>query len=274
MTYEEITERNLGIVRNQNCLRNAKVSIGGCGGAGGETAVTLARMGVGSLSLADSDNFEISNLNRQFGATQKTVGLNKAEVIKEIIKEINPECMVKVLPKGIDDTNVDEFLKGSKIALEEIDYRKPLYTAIFHKTARRLDIPVMTAIPIAWGSFLFFFDPDGLTFEEYVGLNKHSKLEDFKNYSFPLKAYCPEPPFYLGSKLIRDVIKEKIEIPAIAPAVNLTAGILASFVYFYLSGEKTIKPVPYYYSMGDMFKLNPKRIPLYKKILFKLFANF
>ncbi len=253
--------RNNGIIKNQSCLEDATVAIGGCGGAGGEVAVTLARMGVGSIRLADPDVFEVSNLNRQFGSGIKTVGQNKAEVIGSTIREVNPFCQVEVVTEGITEENVEEFLSGANIALEEIDFKKPYYTAIFHRAARELGIPVMTALPVGWTSFFFFFAPDGMFYEEYVGLSGESSVEEFKTHANPVTAYCPELPSYIDPALLEAIAKDEIEIPAIAPAVNLTAGILASFVYFYLSGEKDVKPVPFYYSTADMFTSIPRENP-------------
>lgn len=258
MLYSEIISRNAGIIGNQDCLKGATIALAGCGGAGGEAPVTLCRMGVGGLKLADPDVFEASNLNRQFGSSTQTIGKNKAEVISNTVKEVAPFCEVSVVSEGITETNIDEFLKNADIALEEIDFTKPYYTAVFHRAARKLKVPIMTALPVGWGAYLFFFKPDSLTFEEYVGLHKDCKLDDFKDYYTPLNAYSPVLPSYVDMELIAKIATGEAEIPAIAPAVNLTAGILASFVYFYLSGEQEIMPVPHYYSSGDMFLTKPR----------------
>lgn len=77
-------------------LRNAHVAIFGIGGVGGYTAEALARSGVGSLELIDSDTVCLSNLNRQIIATRDTVGRYKTEVMKERILSINPEARVTV----------------------------------------------------------------------------------------------------------------------------------------------------------------------------------
>lgn len=81
---DEIFSLNL-----QNILLTKKVAVIGCGGQGGYILEYLARLGVDSLIFWDGDKYELSNLNRQFGCTEKTIGLNKAEVLSEKIKEIN-----------------------------------------------------------------------------------------------------------------------------------------------------------------------------------------
>jgi tRNA threonylcarbamoyladenosine dehydratase len=259
-SYSNLVKRNLGIftTEEQQILKNSVVAIAGCGGAGGEAAVTLARMGVGNIRLADPDTFDESNCNRQFGASTKTIGINKAEVIAQYIKDINPECNVTYYIEGATEKNVEEFLSGSNLALEEIDFLQPYFTALFHRTARGFNIPIMTSVPVAWGAFLFFFLPEGLSYEEYVGKERDCDLKDFENFSNPPTAYAPELPMYLGDSLFEDIANGKTDIPVVGPGVNLSAGTLASFVALYLTEKKKIEPVPHYYSVDDLFLLESK----------------
>lgn len=75
-------------------LSKMHVAVFGIGGVGGYVAEALARSGVGTLSLIDSDKVSLSNINRQIIATQKTVGRYKTEVMAERIREINPRIAV------------------------------------------------------------------------------------------------------------------------------------------------------------------------------------
>ena len=75
-------------------LKNSRVAVFGIGGVGGYTVEALARSGVGSLELIDSDKVVLSNVNRQIIATQKNIGQYKTEAAKERIAAINPDCEV------------------------------------------------------------------------------------------------------------------------------------------------------------------------------------
>jgi len=77
-------------------LKHARVAVFGVGGVGGFTAEALARSGVGTIDLIDSDTVSLSNLNRQIIATHKTIGRDKVEVMKERILDINPGAVVNV----------------------------------------------------------------------------------------------------------------------------------------------------------------------------------
>lgn len=78
-------------------LKNSTVLILGIGGVGSFAAEALARTGVGRLILVDKDNVDITNINRQIHALISTVGQPKADLMKDRILQINPECDVVAL---------------------------------------------------------------------------------------------------------------------------------------------------------------------------------
>ncbi len=75
-------------------LAQSHVIVMGVGGVGGFAACGLARSGVGSLTLIDRDIYDETNLNRQIGALDSTIGKSKVEAMKQRIAEINPHCCV------------------------------------------------------------------------------------------------------------------------------------------------------------------------------------
>lgn len=88
------TKRLLGTHAMEN-LKNSHVAVFGIGGVGGHAVDALVRSGVGKITIVDSDEVAVSNINRQLIATTKTVGRKKVEVMKEHILEINPEVSVE-----------------------------------------------------------------------------------------------------------------------------------------------------------------------------------
>ncbi|MBR3469196.1 MAG: tRNA threonylcarbamoyladenosine dehydratase [Lachnospiraceae bacterium] len=75
-------------------LWNSRVAVFGIGGVGGHCAEALARSGIGTIDLVDSDRVALSNLNRQLVATRSTIGKFKTEAMKQRILDINPEITV------------------------------------------------------------------------------------------------------------------------------------------------------------------------------------
>lgn len=78
-------------------MRNSCVAVLGIGGVGSIAAEALARTGVGRLILIDKDVVDITNINRQVHALMSTVGQPKADLMRDRILQINPECDVTSL---------------------------------------------------------------------------------------------------------------------------------------------------------------------------------
>jgi len=112
-------ERNLGLISEgqQNRLLESRVLICGVGGMRGVCAEVLVRLGIGNLVLVDHDKFDLYNFNRQIHANRETLGRNKAEVLAEEFRKINPDLKGTPVPKGLTDGNVDEMIVQSTIGL-------------------------------------------------------------------------------------------------------------------------------------------------------------
>lgn len=77
-----------------DALERSTVMVVGLGGVGSSCAEALARGGVGNLVLLDRDVVEESNINRQALAFVSTIGREKADVMRAMVAEINPDCRV------------------------------------------------------------------------------------------------------------------------------------------------------------------------------------
>lgn len=109
----DATRINLVIGKdNFDKLKSSYVAIIGLGGVGSYIAETLARSGVGHLLLIDGDCVEKSNLNRQILALNSTLGMFKAEVMKNRIKDINSDCKVDVINRVYNPGDFDLFFNN------------------------------------------------------------------------------------------------------------------------------------------------------------------
>ncbi len=73
-------------------LKNSTVAVLGIGGVGSIAAEALARTGIGRIIMIDKDVVDITNINRQVHALTTTVGQPKADLMRDRIMLINPEC--------------------------------------------------------------------------------------------------------------------------------------------------------------------------------------
>jgi molybdopterin/thiamine biosynthesis adenylyltransferase len=146
------------------------------GGVGEIHAETLARLGIGKLTIADGDTFELANINRQMEASLSTVGKDKAEVLRTTLKDINPYLDIRVSGYVTPET-IDTFLEDADIVVDGIDFFEiDIRRALFNKACAR-GIPVITAAPIGFGSSVIVFTKDSMSFDDYFMINDTTKQE-------------------------------------------------------------------------------------------------
>ncbi|MDV7101843.1 Rv1355c family protein [Gordonia amicalis] len=143
-----ISYRRLRLDRNRHKLTAAdldaaaKLRIGIVGlSVGHAIALTLALEGLaGELRLADFDDLELTNMNR-IPATLLDIDTNKAIVASRRISEIDPYLTTSVFTEGITNENIDEFLDGLDLVVEECD-SFDVKVLVRHR-CRELGIPVL-----------------------------------------------------------------------------------------------------------------------------------
>jgi molybdopterin/thiamine biosynthesis adenylyltransferase len=137
-------DRNRNLITAEEQARLGALRIGVAGlSVGHVIAHTVAAQGsCGELRLADFDCIALSNLNR-VPATVLDLGLNKAAVAARRIAELDPYLAVRVLDAGLTPDNVDEFLDGLDIVVEECDSLE--MKVIVRENARARGIPVLMA---------------------------------------------------------------------------------------------------------------------------------
>lgn len=99
-----LSEDKLGI------LNGSHVFVAGLGGVGAFAAEMLCRAGVGSLTIADSDNVNPSNRNRQLLALSSTEGQKKVELMRQRLIDINPGLRLTVIDTYLRDGFTDQVL--------------------------------------------------------------------------------------------------------------------------------------------------------------------
>jgi molybdopterin/thiamine biosynthesis adenylyltransferase len=137
-------DRNRNIITAEEQQKLGKLRIGVVGlSVGHAVAHTLAAEGLcGELRLADFDHLELTNLNR-VPATVFDLGVNKATVAARRIAELDPYLHVQVQTTGLTAANVDAFLDGLDLVVEECDSLD--MKAIVREAARLHRLPVLMA---------------------------------------------------------------------------------------------------------------------------------
>lgn len=101
-------------------LSKAVIGVAGLGGLGSNIALSLARVGVKKLVLADFDVVEPSNLNRQQYFVRH-IGMKKTQALKELINDVNPFVEVETHDIFLDEKNVASVFGECEILCEAFD---------------------------------------------------------------------------------------------------------------------------------------------------------
>jgi tRNA A37 threonylcarbamoyladenosine dehydratase len=104
-------------------LMNSHVMIIGLGGVGSWAAECIARSGVGEISIVDFDEICVTNFNRQLHALQGLVGSQKAEVVADRLRKINPQAKINVHAKFYNFETAEEiFAQRPDYVIDAIDH--------------------------------------------------------------------------------------------------------------------------------------------------------
>lgn len=201
----------------QKKISNVVIGIAGCGGIGGAVAERLVRLGVRHIKIADPDYFDLSNINRQYGASLSTIGKNKAEVVGESIFNISRDVNVDIFPEGINDNTADEFVEGcdyvlDKIELFELEARYALHDAF--KTHSRCKF-MLTVPMFGHRAFFFKWTKDSMSAKGYFNIKPGSKLDEHNTRKIVYSLFPEYPQFPSKEKLDEWLIHNK-ECPIFA----------------------------------------------------------
>jgi molybdopterin/thiamine biosynthesis adenylyltransferase len=137
-------DRNRNLITSEEQDRLGALRIGVVGlSVGHAVAYALAAQGLcGELRLADFDDIDLSNLNR-VPASVLDLGVNKATVAARRIAELDPYQPVQVLTSGLTPHNIDDFLDGLDVVVEECDSLD--IKILLREAARARGLPVLMA---------------------------------------------------------------------------------------------------------------------------------
>ena len=108
-------------IEGQLKINDSKMLIIGMGGLGSPTALYLAASGVGHIVIADFDQVELSNLQRQIIHSTSDIGDDKVNSAKAKLLELNPNITVTVANEIMHSDNLASLIKDVDIVLDGTD---------------------------------------------------------------------------------------------------------------------------------------------------------
>jgi molybdopterin/thiamine biosynthesis adenylyltransferase len=167
LPHRYLRNYNTFSIEDQLQLAQSRVSVVGSGGLGGHISLTLARIGIGHLTIVDCDVFDESNLNRQAFSNSETIGTVKSEAAAAAILRINPAVEVTAYNQKIDADNAADMLNHSDVivdALDNIDSR-----FVVEAAAKKLKIPMVHGALAGFEGQVMTIFPDDVGLTQLYG---------------------------------------------------------------------------------------------------------
>ena len=144
-------------IAGQERLQAARVLVVGLGGLGNPAALYLAAAGVGELVLADGDDVELSNLQRQIAHSEADIGRNKAQSAAETIHSLNPLVTTRVIEQMLDAGSLAGLVGNMDLVVDATD-NYPVRFAL-NRACIDAGVPLVSGAAVRSEGQVAVFDP-------------------------------------------------------------------------------------------------------------------
>ncbi|APE29872.1 molybdopterin-synthase adenylyltransferase MoeB [Halomonas aestuarii] len=144
-------------IEGQERLLAGHALVIGAGGLGSPVALYLAAAGLGRLTLADADEVELSNLQRQVAHATADIGRNKAESAREAALALNPDVSVRAIDDYLDGEALARAAAEADVVLDCTDRFSSRYA--INAACRAAGVPLVSGAAIRFSGQLAVFDP-------------------------------------------------------------------------------------------------------------------
>ncbi len=105
-------------IEGQQKLLEAKILIVGAGGLGSPASIYLAAAGVGSITIYDDDEVDLSNLQRQIAHHTSDIGTDKVISTQRTLKNLNPEVNVQAMKQRLVGEQLEIAVASADVVLD------------------------------------------------------------------------------------------------------------------------------------------------------------
>lgn len=162
-----IRNMNALSTRDQITLLESRVCIVGLGGLGGAVVETLARVGVGAMTVVDCDTFDESNLNRQALSSEQNLSQAKTTAALEKILTINSSILIQGHTEKLEQENAVRLLEHTDIAVDCLDNIHTRF--VLETAAKKTGIPMVSAAVAGFSGQITAIFPEDKGLERIYG---------------------------------------------------------------------------------------------------------
>lgn len=226
--------RNFPIISEETQARIKKVRVLfiGCG-LGSNVAELFTRTGVENFYLIDGDDIEDTNLNRQ-EFFQKEIGRNKARVLSERIKKINPSASVRINENYINTKrDLEDIIDWPDFIVNTSDFTKGFFE--YNVLGSEKNKTVICPFNVGFGSVVLLFNKSNISLQKEINIAGLSDSEYFSLLLTKARQYKVPEYFLPIFKKIQD--GSISYTPQLGVASRLTSALIVSLVVRKLAGE-------------------------------------
>jgi adenylyltransferase/sulfurtransferase len=144
-------------VAGQQKLVDASVLVVGMGGLGCPVAMYLAAAGVGSLTLADDDSVELTNLQRQIAHGEKNLGEPKVESAAATLRGLNPDVELTLLHRRLQGEDLERVVQNKTVVVDATDNFSTRFA--LNDACLKAKVPLVSGAAIRMEGQVMVFDP-------------------------------------------------------------------------------------------------------------------
>ncbi|MGB4778823.1 ThiF family adenylyltransferase [Microbacterium sp.] len=230
--------RNLGFWRRseQELMRESVIAVAGAGGDGFDLAMAIVMMaGPKEIRIADPETFVPENSNRVAWAHTDTYQRLKVDVLREDITKIRPGTNVVTFRDGVTIDNVDQFVAGADLVLDESELRYLHVGTALARAARRHGVPNLLVMNIGFGAIATSFEPNSRhTFERMMGLPTDITLDEAATRTVNLARCVPYVPPYADLATFQAAMAGA-PLPSVVQGVKAAVSLGATEAFLHLT---------------------------------------
>lgn len=144
-------------VAGQEALLGATAFVVGMGGLGSPAAMYLAAAGVGTLIIADDDDVELSNLQRQIIHDTDAIGDAKVASAARTLKRLNPAVAIETVSTRLGPADLEAQARRADVVLDATDNFTSRYA--INDACWAAGTPLVSGAAIRWEGQIAVFDP-------------------------------------------------------------------------------------------------------------------
>lgn len=148
-------------IEGQERLGTSTVLIVGAGGLGCPVALYLGASGVGRLIIADADQVDLTNLQRQIGHQTVSISKNKAVSLRDSVQAINPGVTIETIESRLDGERLQEAVARSDVVVDCSDNFATRHAV--NRASATQTKPLVSGAAIGFSGQVAVFDPRNAT---------------------------------------------------------------------------------------------------------------